>query len=518
MKMLPEPKIDDTGKDGGEAPKSEYDNAFFNGFRWVLHKATRFRFFTIAAMMALLAISMANWGKIPQMFLPNATRTQLMVDYWAPEGTRIQDVSENLKKIEEKLLQDERVKNVSLFIGSGPPRFYLPVDPELSYPSYAEFVLNFDNLDDIDTFVVDTEPWLKANVTEALTRLRRYSVGPSDTWKFEARFSGPAEADLDEIRAVAEKTMEIVKASPYGREVRHDMRQPVKKIVPVYDQQRGRWIDVNREDVANTTKMAFDGRPVGLYRQGDDLMPIYLRYVDKERRNLARDIDGLQVQPANSNTTIPLSAITTDIRGEWEESNIVRWNRRRAVTVQASPIDTATFPTLRDDVIDEINAMELPSGYHLFWDGEFDSERIGTTSLVPGAVVAAVLLVFLVVTVFNGFRPLFIILLTIPMAFIGIVGGLFIFDTPFGFLGILGALSLAGITEATVTRIRPVLLAAMTTALGVVPIIPDIFWKAMAVTIMGGLTFGSILTLVIVPVYWVIFYRTKTPDKIPPAA
>ena len=544
MKMLPEPKIDDTAKGGGEAPRSEYDNAFFNAFRWLLYQATRFRFFTIAAMVALLAISIANWGKIPQMFFPNATRTQLMVDYWAPEGTRIQDTSENLKKIEEKLLQDERVSNVSLFIGSGPPRFYLPVDPELQYPSYAEFVLNFENLDDIDAFVVDTEPWIKANVPEALTRLRRYSVGPSDTWKFEARFSGPAEADLDEMRAVAEEAMEIVKASPYGREVRHDMRQPVKKVVPVYDQQRGRWIDVNRKEVANTTKMAFDGRPIGLYRQGDDLMPIYMRYVDEERRNLARDIDGLQVQPTNSNTTIPLSAITTDIRGEWEESNIVRWNRRRAVTVQASPIDTATFPTLRDDVIDEINAMELPSGYHLFWDGEFDSERIGTTSLVPGAVVAAVLLVFLVVTVFNGFRPLLIILLTIPMAFIGVVGALFIFDTPFGFLGILGALSLAGmmnknivvlldavsenleqgmdkyraITEATVTRIRPVLLAAMTTALGVVPIIPDIFWKAMAVTIMGGLTFGSMLTLVMVPVFWVIFYQTKTPKTLPKAS
>ncbi len=544
MKMLPEPKIDDSAKDGGEAPKSEYDNAFFNAFRWVLHKATRYRYFTLAALFVLLAAAIGNWGNIAKMFFPNATRTQLMVDYWAPEGTRIQDVSENLKKIEEKLLQDERVKNVSLFIGSGPPRFYLPVDPELSYPSYAEFVLNFNNLDDIDSFVVDTEPWLKENVPEALTRLRRYSVGPSDTWKFELHFSGPAEADLDELRGIAEEAMEIVKASPYGREVRHDMRNPVKKVVPVYDQQRGRWIDVNRKEVADTTKMAFDGRPVGLYRQGDDLMPIYLRYVDEERRSLAREIDNVQVQPTNSHTTIPLSAITEDIRGEWEESNIIRWNRRRSVTVQASPIDTETFPTLREDVLDEINAMELPAGYHVFWDGEFDSERIGTTSLVPGTVVAAVLLVFLVVTVFGAFRPLLIILLTIPMAFIGIVGGLLIFDTPFGFLAILGALSLAGmmnknivvlldavsenlnqgmdkyraITEATVTRIRPVLLAAMTTALGVVPIIPDIFWQAMAVTIMGGLTFGSILTLVVVPVYWVIFYRVKTPEKVPPAS
>ena len=175
---------------------------------------------------------------------------------------------------------NEAVDGVSTFIGQGPPRFYLPVSPEDANSAYAQLVVNTKTLGDVDKLIAHLDPWMRENVPEAMVRVRKYAVGAFDDWKFEARFSGPANADPDTLRRLAEEGMEILRASPYAKEVRTNWRQRTRKLVPRYNQERGRWAGVSRDDLAQATKRASDGVAVGQYRQEDDLIPIVLRNND----------------------------------------------------------------------------------------------------------------------------------------------------------------------------------------------------------------------------------------------
>nr|NGX46608.1 Nickel and cobalt resistance protein CnrA [Chlamydiota bacterium] len=429
------------------------------------------------------------------------------------------------------------IESVTSFIGAGPPRFYLPVDPEKPYASYSQLILNFKNFKDVDPFIAEFKPWAAQHVTEGMIRFRKYAVGPGDAWKFELRISGPGEADLITLRNLGEQVKAIGEKSTAGTDWRLDMRNPVLKLVPEYDQKRGRWSSVTRLDLANATKRAYDGRKIGLYRERDNLYPIVLRNVQRERQDLLSSLDTLQIKPSESTQTVPLSQVARGIKTQWENPLITRWDRRRSVTVQASPAIGRTFSELKKDVEKEIEEIPLPPGYTIFWDGEHDSTVSSQRSLIPGIIPAVVLILIFLVAVFNAVRPILIILLTIPFAAIGITLGLLVFDIPFGFMALLGAMSLAGmmnknivvlldaaqinaasgmdryqaIVEAAVSRARPVLLAAGTTILGVVPLLPDVFWVSMAVTIMAGLAFGSLLTLIAVPVFYSFLYRAKIP-------
>jgi multidrug efflux pump subunit AcrB len=490
-------------------------------------------------LAGLLAVSLFAFGFVSQLFFPDSSRPQLMIDYWAPAGTRIEEVSESLKPVEKKIMQSPYVESVSTFVGAGPPRFYLPVDPEKPFPYYAQMIVNLHAYEDIAPFITEMEPWIVSQVPNKMVRFRKYGVGPGDTWKFAARFSGPSNASLSTLRDVGNEVLDIVRQSPYGRDWRLDMMNRRLKLVPEYSQKRGRWSSVSRVDLGATLKRGYDGVPTGLYREGEHLYPIIVRATEEERRNIASNMGALQIKPELSTRSVPVLQVVNAITPEWEDPQIIRWNRRRAVTVEGGPKDGFTFDQLRDSVVDKIDALKLPPGYELFWDGEADSSASAKKSLLPGVVPAVVIVLLMLVMVFNAFRPVAIILLTIPFAFIGVAWSLLIFDVPFGFLALLGAMSLAGmmnknivilldacnenldegmshydaIVEAAVTRLRPVLLAAGTTVLGVVPLIPDVFWVGMAVTIMGGLAFGSILTLIVVPVLYALFYNIKVPEK-----
>lgn len=236
--------------------------------------------------------------------------------------------------------------------------------------------------------------------------------------------------------------------------------------------------------------------------------------------------------------SVPLSQIVRDIALEWEDPIIARWNRRREVAVQAAPLGV-TYPTLRADVIEEFESMELPPGYAIEWDGEFKSTMDAQLSLIPGMAPALAVILIIIVALFNSARPAAIMFLTIPFAAIGIIAVLAGTGTAFGFMALLGAMSLVGMmiknaivlldevninidggmssydatVQAAVSRLRPVVLAALTTVLGVLPLLQDAFWTSMAMTIMAGLTLGTILTMVVVPLFYVIFYRVPSPQK-----
>jgi multidrug efflux pump subunit AcrB len=527
MDMLPAPKKLNDDSD-------PYAGGFYRIFGGFLKWAIRVRFLTIATMAALLVVALIGFGNVKQMFFPDSSMTKFMIDYWAPEGTRIQTVADDLKRAENKLLEDERVHSLATFMGAGPPRFYLPVDPESPYQSYAQFIVNVHDYRDISDLMDELNSWFGENYPQALVPIRRYGVGPSNTWKFELRISGPSIADPGELTSLAGQVVDILDNNPLAAYPRTNWRQRVQKVVPEYNQERARWAVVTREDIARTTKRAYDGLPIGLYREKEDLIPIVLRHVDEERESVS-NMKALQVQPASSTYTIPLSQVTEGINTDWEDPLIWRRDRRRTITVQAHPIFGFTLPSLRSSVLEDIEAIKLPPGYTMEWGGEHEDTVDSQAALIPGMIPTAAVILFIIVALFNAIRPLLVIIFTIPFAAIGITAGLLGTGTPFGFLALLGAMSLAGmmiknaivlldqinleieagknryqaVIDSAISRLRPVVLAAATTVLGVIPLLQDVFWVGMAVTIMAGLTFGTMLTMIMVPTLYCTLFRLK---------
>lgn len=509
-----------------------YAGRFFRVYRRFLEASLGARWIVLGVMIVLLFAAVAGFGQVRQLFFPASSMTKFMVDYWAPEGTRIQTVSTDLRAAEKLLLADKRVEAVATFIGSGPPRFYLPVDPELPNPSYGQLIVNVRDASQIDGLLADLDSWLRQTYPDAPPVVRKYGVGPSNTWKLEARLIGPAEIAPDALRQVAESVIESIKREPLAAYVRTDWRQRVQKIVPAFNQERARWASITREDLADTMKRAFDGRVIGLYRENDDLIPIVMRHVEKDRQNVSA-IDVLQIRPPGSTLSVPVAEVVDKVGTSWEDPLIWRRDRRRTITIQSNPILGVTPPQLQAAVAKDVESLRLPPGFTLEWGGDDESSADANRSLVPGMTPALAIMTLIVVALFNAFRPPLIIFATIPFALIGITAGLLALDVPFGFMALLGAMSLAGmmiknavvlldqigidraagldtyeaVVQSAMSRLRPVMLAAGTTVLGVIPLLQDVFWVGMAVTIMGGLAFGSLLTMILVPVLYATLYR-----------
>jgi len=529
LDMLPDPKPREEGYD-------PYGSKFYRLFRGLLVKAIRMRVLFIASMVGLLVASFAGFGFVEQLFFPSSSMSKFMIDYWAPQGTRIEVVANDLKVLEEKLLADERVGNVAAFIGSGPPRFYLPVEPESANPAYGQLIVNLHDFREIDGLIKELTPWAAETFPDAMVPMRKFDVGPGQTWQFQYRISGPAIADTELLRSLSEQVLDILRDEPLAGAMQIDWRQKVPKMVPVYNQERARYAGVAREDVANATKRAFDGRTIGLYREDDDLLPIVLRHVEDDRASLA-SFDVLQVQPGLSTDTLPIAQVTDGVKMEWEETKVWRRDRRRTITVQANPMLGQTLPTLMKQVQAKVEAIEMPPGYKAEWGGTTEDSAKSQKALIPGLVPTFAVILFILVALFNAFKPPIVIMLTVPFAMIGITTGLLAFNAPFGFMALLGAMSLMGmmiknaivlldevninlaagmeqynaVVIAALARLRPVVLAAATTVLGVIPLLQDVFWVGMAITIMAGLAFGTVLTMIVVPVLYCMFFKVPSP-------
>jgi multidrug efflux pump subunit AcrB len=514
----------------GEA--DPFAGRFFRIYRRFLEGALAARWLVLTVMIVLLVAAVAGFGQVRQLFFPDSSMAKFMVDYWAPEGTRIQTVSTDLRAAEDWLLADERVEGVATFVGSGPPRFYLPVDPELPNPSYGQLIVNVRDARDINGLLAEFDPWLRQTYPDALPVVRKYGVGPSNTWKLEARLIGPADIAPDALRQVAKGIVGEIEREPLAAYVRTDWRERVQKVVPEFNQERGRWAAVTREDLANATKRAFDGRAIGLYRENDDLIPIVARHLEEERQNVSA-IDVLQIQPAGSTLSVPVAEVVDQIGTGWEDPLIWRRDRRRAITIQSNPTLGVAPPEVQAAVAPDVESMPLPPGFTLEWGGDDESSNDANGSLVPGMIPAVAVMLLTVVALFNAFRPPLIVFLMVPFALIGITGGLLVFDVPFGFMALLGAMSLAGqmirnaivlvdqigidrasgldtyeaVVQSAMSRLRPVMLSAGTAALGVIPLLQDVFWVGLAVTMMGGLAIGTLLIMILVPVLYAILYR-----------
>ena len=515
-----------------------YDRPFFRAYRRFLAGAIRHRWLTLAVMTVLLSTSVFGFSFVKQSFFPESGQPQFYIDYWKPEGTHIRDTESDIRAATDWLLEQEGVVSVTGFVGRGGSRFMLTYRPEMPSSAFAQILITVDDAGRIDDIRRSSAVFMAERFPNAEYQIHRFVFGTGGGAKIEARFKGDDPAVLREI---AEQAKSVMRAEDNTKDVRDDWRQRVPVIRPIFAEAEARQAGVNRNDLAASLELVTSGSITGLYREGDTILPIVFRLPEAER-STADQLSNVQVWSSTTGRVVPVNQVVTEMKTEWEDPIIRRYDRRRTITVKADPnhgVASPVFQNLRP----KIEAIELPAGYELEWGGEYESSGDANRMLLASVPLFFVLMVLIVVALFNTVRQPFIVFMTVPLAIIGVTAGLLLTGQPFGFVALLGFLSLSGmliknsvvlldqidlnikagqkafgaILDAGVSRLRPVAMAAFTTVLGMTPLVFDIFWRGMAVTIMAGLTFATVLTLVIVPVLYATLYRVS-PSEMEPSS
>lgn len=511
-----------------------YAGKMFCVYRAFLERSLRHRTLSLLSMVLLLASAIYCFQFVDRSFFPPSRRAQIMVDYWLPEGSSVQALSKDVAKLEKKLLENTHITAVSSFMGSGSLRFYLPIEPEFLNPSYAQLLVNVDNSDNLQAVYAYAGEVVK-DYPYADPRVRTFVIGPDPGFKIQLRFRG---ADADILHALAEEAQRIMRADSQTTSVQDDWRKPVHVIDVNYDQARGQRTGLSRGDVGDALRRGYDFLPVAMYREGTRQMPVLLRSMDAQRGNIG-SVDSLEVSSLMRADTVPLGQIAPKVELAWEEPIIRRYDHARTIKVKCDVVSGVAAETVRQRLKPALEGIVLPDGYSMEWGGEYESSRDSQKEVLNGVPLSFLLMAFVVVALFNAFRQPLIIACVLPLSFIGVAFGLWASGQSFGFLALLGALSLAGmliknavilidqidsdlkdgkeayhaVVEASVSRIRPVLMAALSTALGMTPLVLDKFWVSMAVSIIAGLCFATVLTLFVVPILYTVFFRIAIPHK-----
>ena len=514
--------------------KDPYAGRFFNKYRGLLSKVLKYRCLTISLIIVLFLLSLFAFSFVSKSFFPDSTRTQFLVDYWKPQGTHISRTSADMAKIEEYLLKQKEISNVTTFVGGPGLRFILNYLPEDTNNSYGQFVISVYNYKDIKKLKTRIEDYIQENFHNSQLSIKLFEKGVTPKAKIEARFRGP---NPEILRTLAEKAKRIMKDNPNAIDIKDDWRQQVKLIRPVYSEAEARKAGITRPQMTEAIKQAFNGISVGLYREDNNLLPIISRNPEIAR-NSVDYLSNIQIWSDIYNKPVNLSQLVTDIRTDWEDPILRRRYRSLNITAQCNTRGceaSLLFKQLRS----KIEAIKLPNGYYLEWGGEYEKSRDATQNLWEIMPMIFLLMILIILFLFNAVRQTIIILLCLPLSIIGVTAGLFFLDTPFNFMALLGFLSLLGmliknaivlidqidreiiegkvkylaVIDASVNRLRPVLMTAVTTVLGLLPLTFDVLYKSMAVTIMFGLGFATILTLIVIPVIYTIFFKISLIDN-----
>ncbi|WP_282064195.1 efflux RND transporter permease subunit VmeI [Vibrio rotiferianus] len=516
------------------------DNDPYNGIIFVMYKnflefCMRRAWLTVIVLVAGLAASIYGFTFVKQAFFPSSTTPIFQVDVWLPEGTDIRATNAKLKELEGWLAKQDHVDHITTTAGKGLQRFMLTYAPEKSYASYGEITTRMDNYEALAPLMERFRAHIKANYPEINYKLKQIELGPGGGAKIEARIIG---SDPTVLRTLAAQVMDIMYADPGATNIRHDWRERTQVLEPKFNESQARRYGITKSDVDDFLSMSFSGMNVGLYRDGTTLMPIVARLPEDERIDI-RNIEGMKIWSPAQSEFIPLQQVTMGYDMRWEDPIIVRKNRKRMLTVMADPdiLGQETAATLQKRLQTQIEAIEMPPGYSLEWGGEYESSGDAKASLFTTMPMGYLFMFLITIFLFNSIKEPLIVWLTVPLALIGVTTGLLALNTPFGFMALLGFLSLSGmvlkngivlldqieiemksgkeaydaVVDAAVSRVRPVCMAAITTILGLIPLLPDIFFKPMAVTIMFGLGFATILTLVVVPVLYRLFHKVAVP-------
>ncbi|KZN61172.1 multidrug transporter AcrB [Pseudoalteromonas luteoviolacea CPMOR-1] len=520
-----------------EQQNDPYKGVIFTAYKTLLAFSLRNRWATVVFMVILLGSAIVGFKSVKQSFFPASNTPMFYVDYWNYQGADIRATSDNVKKLETFLRQHDAVTDVTATIGQGAPRFMLTYSPEKQYDAYGQLIIRVKTREDVTDMIAKVRAFSGENELDGQLKIKRMEIGPSTDAKIEARFSGP---DPVVLRQLAAEAKAILENDPGAHSIKDDWRQRSKVLQPVFNEQKARRLGISKTDLDQLLLTSISGKQVGLYRDGTQMLPIVARSPEIERYSV-ENLQDLQVFSPVLNVYVPVSQIVDKFEVVWEDSLIMRRDRKRTITVMADHdvIGNETPAKLFARIKADIESIELPVGYKMEWGGEYESSSKAKTAIFGSLPLGYLSMFMITVLLFNSVKKPLVIWSTVPLAIIGVTAGLVTFQAPFSFMALLGLLSLSGmlikngivlmdqinleidsgktpyqaVFDSGVSRVRPVSMAAITTILGMIPLLFDVFFKSMAVTIMFGLGFATILTLIVIPVVYCLAFKIKAPES-----
>ncbi len=532
--------------DGADAQQSasqqEYDDPYkgwlFVLFGWTLKLAMRFRWVTVVSMVALLFTAVFAFGMVKQQFFPPSNTPMFYVDMWMPEGTDIRETIKQTERVEKYVREQEHVEFVSTSVGQGLQRFALTYQPEQSYEAYAQLQVRTTDRENMFVVLNGLTGELSRQFDTPTFQFKLMEFGPSPASKIEARITG---SDPQVLREIALQVEDILHTDPGARNIRHDWRERTKELVPVFNESKARRLGISKEDLSNTLQMTFGGSAMGLLRDGADILPIVGRLPESERVDF-ESLQNAKIWSPSLQAYVPIDQVIDGVSLSWDEPLIKRRDRKRTLTVLADHdvLSEDTAAALFTRIQPKVMALDLPDGYGISWGGEYESSKDAQDSLFGSLPMGYLLMFVITMLLFNSLKKPLVIWFTVPLSIIGVSFGLLLWNMPFSFTAFLGLLSLSGmilkngivlmdqiniemdsgkdpylaIVDSAVSRVRPVSMAALTTILGLVPLMFDAFFGSMAITIMAGLGFATILTLIVVPVMYSLLFKIKPPKTV----
>jgi multidrug efflux pump subunit AcrB len=504
-----------------------YSGPVFRLYRSLVSLSVNHRWIFIGLILAIFLVAMAGFLRVKSGFFPDSNTPIFFVDIYTPEGGDIRSTRDDTLRVSAFIRRQPGVVQTTSAVGGPHQRFTLVYDSREPSRVYSQIIVRTETRDQIPAVWAATEQFLREELPWTDPIIKALRIGPGRDAKIEARFSGN---DPRVLRELSEQAQAIMRADGYAVDVRDDWRSPVKVVTPVFNEQVGRQLGVDRERLGSALRFAFDGADVGQYRDGIRLLPIRMRAPEDERSNVEK-MRALQVWSPVLQRAIPASQVISGYETRWENAVIRGRDRIQTIIASCNPVDGEAWPLL-ERLRPQIEAIELPPGYRLEWGGEHEDSRNAQAGLARSLPVGFLLMIITSIFLFGKLRQPLVIWLTVPLAIVGITAGLLITGGAFDFMSLLGALSLVGlliknaivlieeidqqiatgkdgyeaILDSSVSRMRPVILAAATTILGLIPLLSDVFFVNMSVTIMAGLGFASLLTLTVVPTLYATFF------------
>ncbi|HCQ9866378.1 efflux RND transporter permease subunit [Acinetobacter baumannii] len=508
-----------------------YQSSFYLRFRKMVEFCVTYRKTVIATTVGVFVLSVLMFKMVPQQFFPPSNRAEILVDLKLEEGASLTATEQAVKKVEQFLSKQKGIDNYVAYVGTGSPRFYLPLDQQLPQASFAQFVVLASSLDDRDEIRRSLETQIKQLLPQVRTRVSLLENGPPVGYPLQYRVSGE---DLNLVRKEAQQVARVISENPNTTNVHLDWGEPSKIISIQIDQDRARQMGVSSVDLANFLNASITGSAIEQYREKRELIEIRLRG-DKAERVEVASLASLAVPTANG-TTVPLAQIAK-IEYKFEDGLIWHRNRLPTITVRAdirTNLQPATVVGELAESMDKLRA-ELPSGYLIEVGGTVEESARGQSSVNAGMPLFLAVVMTLLMIQLKSLSRATIVFLTAPLGLIGVVLFLLLFNKPFGFVAMLGTIALSGmimrnslilidqieqdrqaghptweaIIDATVRRFRPIILTALAAVLAMIPLSRSIFFGPMAVAIMGGLIVATLLTLFFLPALYAAWFKVK---------
>ena len=519
----------------GDQPHELFDTPFYNTFRKMVNWCVQYRWTTIGIMLLTFALGIVGMGKVQQQFFPDSSRPEVLVDIWFPEGTSIAANEATTKRVEARLMSEAGVESVSTWVGSGVPRFYLPMDNAFPQSNVSQFIVIPKDLELRESLRIHLPAVMAQEFPEVRARVKILPNGPPVPYPVQFRVVG---AEPTVLRQRADEVTAVMRASSNTRGVNDNWNESIKVLRLEVDQAKARALGVTSQSIAQASKTLLVGSTVGQYRDGDKLIDIVLRQ-PLDERNAISDI-GNAYLPTASGKAIPLTQIAKPTFA-WEPGVMWRQNREYAITVQGDIVEGLQGATVTNELLPQLRALEAKwkanglNGYRIEVAGAVEESSKGSSSIAAGIPIMLFVTFTLLMLQLHSFSRAMLVFLTGPLGIAGVAAALLLSGKPFGFVALLGVIALMGmiqrnsvilidqieldradgvpvcdaIVESAVRRLRPIVLTAAAVVLAMIPLSRSVFWGPMAVAIMGGLIVATVLTLLALPAMYAAWFRVK---------